>query len=197
VSEESEEEIPGASRPPFRSEPSPAHFPAEPIVPRRDGGIELAEALSLPTSLQGFAPALGSLPTDAAEARVYFTMLTRELGRLFRERFGVELRTDLRGIEIVQRELVERFADRDVLGPDEIDEIRRSGAFVSEVLARRLGAEWIDLSSADVGRWAMSVRPGTTIWPIGRVIRFVTMRHRERDLTSYFLELQARAHGLR
>jgi hypothetical protein len=35
------------------------------------------------------------------------------------------------------------------------------------------------------------------VWPIGRVVRYVTMQHRERDLVSYFLELQARASGLR
>jgi hypothetical protein len=31
------------------------------------------------------------------------------------------------------------------------------------------------------------------VWPFGRVMRFVTMGHKERDLVSYFLELDLRA----
>jgi hypothetical protein len=192
----------GGSRPPYKSEPSHLVFRTDSLR-RPDGGIELAEALSLPPELHGMGPV--SSPSSAAEARVFFTTLARELGREYRERFGIELRTDLRGLEIVQRELAERFADRDVLAAEDVNDVRRSGAFVSEMLARRLGAEWVDLASGDIGHWAMSIPSGassppsvrsTTVWPIGRVIRFVSMRHRERDLTSYFLELQARAHGL-
>ena len=75
--------------------------------------------------------------------------------------------------------------------------MRLHGAFLSEILARRLGAEWTDLAISEMGYWAMNVPPGTRVWPLGRVIRYVTMQHRERDLVSYFLELQARAHGLK
>jgi hypothetical protein len=31
------------------------------------------------------------------------------------------------------------------------------------------------------------------VWPFARVARFVAMGHRERDLVSYYLELEARA----
>jgi hypothetical protein len=31
------------------------------------------------------------------------------------------------------------------------------------------------------------------VWPFARVLRFVAMGHKERDLVSYYLELQARA----
>jgi hypothetical protein len=31
------------------------------------------------------------------------------------------------------------------------------------------------------------------VWPFGRVMRFVAMGHKERDLVSYFLELDSRA----
>jgi hypothetical protein len=135
-------------------------------------------------------------PTTPSEARVFFTRLARELGRSYKARLGVELRTDLRSLEILQRHLAEAFEDGAIRTMDDLAEIRRHGAFLSEVLARRLGAEWTDLAVSEMGYWSMNVPPGTKVWPIGRVIRYVTMRHRERDLVSYFLELQARAHGL-
>jgi hypothetical protein len=31
------------------------------------------------------------------------------------------------------------------------------------------------------------------VWPFGRVLRFVVMGHKERDLVSYYLDLEARA----
>ncbi len=31
------------------------------------------------------------------------------------------------------------------------------------------------------------------VWPFGRVLRFVVMGHRERDLVSYYLELEGRS----
>jgi hypothetical protein len=38
----------------------------------------------------------------------------------------------------------------------------------------------------------MRVPPGTRTNPIGRVYRFVALGHRERDLVSYFIELEGR-----
>jgi hypothetical protein len=81
----------------------------------------------------------------------------------------------------------------------------RNGAFLSELLARRLGAFWVDLESSDSARWAMLIpaseaRAGasmqyppepTRVWPFARVLRFVAMGHKERDLVSYYLELEA------
>ncbi len=186
----------GGSQPPFRTEPPPAHFPSTPLVPRLPPEtVEKIESLSLPASLYGDLPP-DQLPATPLEARIYFTQQARELGRLYRTRYNVELRTELRSIELVQRYLAERFDAGELASADDVTEVRLHGAFLSELLARRLGAEWTDLAVSEMGYWAMNVPPGTTVWPIGRVIRFVTMQHRERDLVSYFLELQARAHGL-
>ncbi len=185
----------GASRPPLRTEPPPATFPAAPLVPRLDRDVvENAETLSLPVGLQAESGAVE--PTTPLEARVYFTHRTRELGRLYRQRYDVELRTDLRSVEIAQHHLAERFPDGALQTFDDLAEVRLHGAFLSELLARRLGAEWTDVPTTEMGYWTMNVPPGTTIWPIGRVLRYVAMRHKERDLVSYFLELQARAHRL-
>ncbi len=187
----------GGSQPPFQTQPPPPHFPSAPIIPLLEPErIEKVESLSLPPGLHGES-AVMTLPTNAIEARIYFTHQARELGRLYRSRHGVELRTDLRSIELAQRYLAERFEHGELRTPDDARELRLHGAFLSELLARRLGAEWTDLAVSEMGYWAMNVPPGITVWPIGRVVRYVTMQTRERDLVSYFLELQARAHGLR
>jgi hypothetical protein len=186
----------GGSQPPFRTEPPPADFPAAPLVPRLEPDrVEKAESLSLPPGMHGEGAGTG-LPTNPLDARVYFTLQARELGRLYRQRYNAELRTDVRSVELMQRYLAERFETGELRSLADVTEVNLHGAFLSELLARRLGAEWTDLAVSEMGYWAMNVPPGTTVWPIGRVIRFVTMRHRERDLVSYFLELQARTHGL-
>ena len=76
---------------------------------------------------------------------------------------------------------------------DDAFEVRRHGAFLSEILARRLDAEWIDISPTELGHWVMIVPPDTRIWPFGRISRHISMGQKERDLVSYFLELTARA----
>jgi hypothetical protein len=188
--------VKGGSLPPFRSEPPPANFPPAPLVPNlHPERVERAEALSLPPGLHG--ESVDTLPANPWEARIYFTQLSRELGRLYRTKMGVELRIDVRSVEIVQRHLAERFERGLLETPEDEREVHLHGAFLSELLARRMGAEWVDLGPSEVGYWAMNVPPGTRVWPIGRVIRYVSMQHRERDLVSYVLELQARASGLR
>jgi hypothetical protein len=182
----------GGSRPPHRTEPPPSTFPAAPLLPRfEDNLVEKAESLSLPPGLHGESGA--QTPSNPLEARIYFTHRTRELGRLYRARYDVELTADLRGIELAQRHLVERFPDGVLATPEDVAEVRLYGAFLSEILARRLGAEWTDVAPSEMGYWTMSVPPATTVWPIGRALRFVMMRYKERDLVSYFLEIQARA----
>ncbi|MGO9712953.1 MAG: hypothetical protein ACLQBL_29100 [Polyangiaceae bacterium] len=186
----------GGSQPPFRTEPPPPNFPAAPLLPRLEPDrVEKAETLSLPEGLRERAGGSED-PKTPLEARIFFTHKTRELGRLYRERYNVELRTDLRSLELLQRHLAEHFEAGEIKSYDDVLELRLHGAFLSELLARRLGAEWTDLAVSEMGYWAMNVPPGTTVWPIGRVIRFVTMQHRERDLVSYFLELQVRASGV-
>jgi hypothetical protein len=135
------------------------------------------------------------VPETVIDARVAFTWLSRELGREYRTRYKIELRTDIPGIEAMQRVLRERFASGAVKTHEEAFELRRHGAFLSEILARGLGAYWVDIAPSELGYWAMVVPVKTRVWPFGRVLRFVTMGHKERDLVSYYLELEARSRG--
>ena len=114
-------------------------------------------------------------------------------------RYGVDLRSDLEGLEIAQRYLREAFPSEGVHTAEDEREVMRHGAFLSELLARRLGARWIDLGPADPGRWAMLVPSSSRTnevcrtWPFGRVLRFIALKHKERDLVSYYLQLEAHA----
>jgi hypothetical protein len=128
------------------------------------------------------------------DARIQFTFLSRELGAEY-EQLGIELVTDVSGVEAMQRILLERYASRAVTTPEAAADVRRHGAFLSEILARTFGAFWVDIGPSDVGYWAMVVPPGTRVWPFGRILRLIAMQHNERDLVSYYLELQARADG--
>jgi hypothetical protein len=187
--------------------PPPASTPVPPSSPG-PGEVERIETLSLPAGLQGIpVPALDEPPRVPPAARLAFTFLTRELGRELRMRHGVEVVTDLEGLELVQRYLRERLTDGRVKTRDDERELMRNGAFLSELLARRLGAFWVDLESSDSARWAMLIPAGearqgaaveyppepTRVWPFARVLRFVAMGHKERDLVSYYLELEASA----
>lgn len=183
----------GASLPPYGHEPSvPPGLPsARPPLASR-GDDELAEHLSLPAAPEpradGQARARSSL-----DVRLELTHLARELGTDYRLRRGIELRLDLTGLEAMQAVLLESFPDGVVRTVEEAHEVRRHGAVLSELLARRLGAEWIDVAPEDPGRWAMFAPPDLRVWPFGRLARLIAMGHRERDLVSYFLELEQRA----
>jgi hypothetical protein len=181
----------GASLPPFKTEEPAPLLPRAPLLPKSDATDELAEHLSLPPGVSTEVKP-DSLPTSILEARVQFTLLARELGLDYRLRRGIELRSDVSGIEAMQAVLLESFPDHVIRTPEEAHEVRRHGAFLAEILARRLDAEWIDISPDDVGRWAMIVPPDTRVWPFGRIARLIQMGHKERDLVSYFLELQGR-----
>ncbi len=185
----------GASQPPFRSDSPEAHthVPRAPAVPRFDDEAEAAAALTLPEGLSGVPDPIETLPRTVLDARVQFTFLARELGREYDEQLGVVLRADISGIEAIQRVLLERYKTRSVATPEAAGDIRRHGAFLSEILARSFGAFWVDIGPSDVGYWAMLVPPGTRVWPFGRILRLIAMQHNERDLVSYFLELQARS----
>jgi hypothetical protein len=132
------------------------------------------------------------LPRNNEEARSLFTRLTRELGRDTREVHGVTLNLDLASLERVQVQLLESFPSGTVRTPGEARQLRRHGAYLSELLARRLGARWVDVASPELGHWKMLVEPEMEVWPFGRVIRFVQKRNQERDLVAYFLELELR-----
>jgi hypothetical protein len=187
--------------------PARAATPVPASSPRL-GDVERIETLSLPAGLQGIPPpALDEPPRAPPAARLAFTFLTRELGRELRMRHGVDLQTDTEGLELAQRYLREKLTDGRVRTRDDERELMRNGAFLSELLARRLGAFWVDLESTDSARWAMLIPAGearegaavdyppepTRVWPFARVLRFVAMGHKERDLVSYYLELEATA----
>jgi hypothetical protein len=129
------------------------------------------------------------------DARIAFTWMTRDLGREYRAQRGVELRTDVASLERAQRHLRDRFPEGEIRTPDDFFELRRHGAFLSELIARQLGGFWLDIGPSELGYWAMMVPPSTRIWPFGRVFRYVAMGRTERDLLSYYTELEARARG--
>ena len=186
----------GALLPPFRLENPPPLLPKAPLMPRLGGAAdELAEHLPLPPGLGNESRSFDALPKSVLEARVAFTLLARELGLDYRLKRGIELRADVSGIEAMQSVLLESFPDHIIRTNEDAYELRRHGALLSEILARRLEAEWIDISPNEVGYWAMIVPPDTRVWPFGRVARLVEMGHRERDLVSFFFELQGRARG--
>lgn len=187
-------ELHGASLPPFRLEQPPPLLPKAPLLPKLGGtSDELVEHLALPPGLGHETRRTDALPRSVLEARVMFTQLARELGLDYRLKRGIELRADVSGIEAMQAVLLESFPDHGIRSNDDALELRRHGALVSEILARRLEAEWIDISPNELGYWAMIVPPDTRVWPFGRVARLIEMGHKERDLVSYFLELSSRA----
>jgi hypothetical protein len=190
---EIELEMHGASLPPFRLESPAPLLPSAPVLPRLTGPAdELAEHLALPAGLGAEGRSIDALPKSVLEARVAFTMLARELGLDYRLKRGIELRADVSGIEAMQSVLLETFPDHTIRTAEDAYELRRHGALLSEILARRLDAEWLDISPNELGYWAMIIPPDTRVWPFGRVARLVEMGHKERDLVSYFFELQSR-----
>jgi hypothetical protein len=199
----------GASLPPHVPEPiAPAHFalapstqpPARPVPqappPRHP---EIVETMPLPHGAPEDFP-MDARPTDPLGARIFMTRLSRELGRDYRIWYGTTLKTDLLAVDTMQRHLRRRFPE----GPMDAKEahtleveLTRHGAFLSEILARSLGAEWVDLSSEHPGHWAMVVPPDIRVWPIGRVYRFYRQGHRESDLVAFLMELEAHARASR
>jgi hypothetical protein len=154
--------------------------------------LERVERLSLPPGLHGETARGDELPTSALEARVAFTHLARALAREYRERYSYELRTDVPSLEFMQRELLDRFPDGLSSSADELD-VRRHGAFLSEMIARTLGGYWHDIATSEIGYWSMIVPPDTRVLPFGRVYRFVSLGPKERDLTGFYIDLQQRA----
>jgi hypothetical protein len=183
----------GASLPSYRPEPIPPTLTKAPLFPKLGSDDELAEHLSLPPGVEPDGRALDGLPTSVLEARIQFTLLARELGLDYRLKRGIDLRADVNGIETMQAVLFESFPDRVVRTSEDAHELRKHGALLSEILARRLDAEWLDISPSELGHWVMIVPPDTRVWPFGRVARLVAKGHRERDLVSYYFELSSRA----
>ena len=187
------------SVPSFRTEARGSRLWSIPAERERSAESESLEALSLPLGLTDEAPPHDEAPRTPPTARLTCTYLARELGRELRIRHGVEVRGNMDGLEVAQRYLLESIVGEMARTPEEEREVMRHGAFVSELLARRLGARWVDLDSGDPVRWAMLVpsrsHPDSVcrVWPFARVLRFVAMRYKERDLVSYLLQLEVHA----
>lgn len=188
---------PGISLPPYRIEPRGGRSWSAP--PPVDAVPEAIETLAAPEGLNSQPLPTDELPRNPPAARVMCTFLARELARELRVRHAIELRGDVDSLELAQRYLRESLVDGRVRTTDERREILRNGAFLAELLARRLSGRWVDLESKEPGRWAMLIpsrsRPDEVarVWPFARVLRFVAMGHRERDLVAYYLELEARS----
>jgi hypothetical protein len=177
---------PVAWRPPNRAEPRPRRT-------ARRYDPELAESLSLPFGATEAILGLNEVPTTPLKARVAMTRLARDLARDYRLWYTKSLRCDVLAVDAMQQHLTRRFAGASISDPAIAWELRRHGAFLSEILARALGSEWVDVAPSEPGYWAMLVPPSSRSWPIGRVYRFVALGHRERDLVSYYLDHEARA----
>ncbi len=154
---------------------------------------EVVETLPLPHGSTEDQLVPGAVPRKPHEVRIACTRMARELARDYRLWYGTRLRTDALAVEAMQRHLLSRWPDGKLTGQDAAWELRRHGALLSEILARALHGYWVDVAPSEIGYWAMFVPPGTRTWPFGRIYRFVTLGHRERDLVGYYLEVHARA----
>ena len=175
---------PGASRPPTEAMP-PQHAARIEAPSARSAGagssVEVVETMS---------------PPAGDEVRVRMTHLARELAREYRLSYGTTLQTDRTAIEAMQHHLRRRFAHaRDDARTSRVfdEELTRHGALLSEILVRTLRGQWVDVSSPELGRWAMVVPPNTRVWPIGRVYRFFEQGQRESDLVAFYAELERAA----
>ncbi len=136
---------------------------------------------------------MGARPEGQAQLRIAIIRVVRGLGLDYRRR-GSVLRTDAAAIEVAQRHLL-GLAHQVERGRMDArlfaSEVARHGALLGEIVARRLGGQWLDVSGDHPGLWTMSVPSQTMFAPIGRVHRFVVQRNREQDLVGFFLDLDA------
>jgi hypothetical protein len=154
---------------------------------------ELVESLALPFGASEATLGVNELPVTPLQARIALTRLARELARDYRLAYGKTLRCNVLAVDAMQQHMAHRFQGAPISDPAVAWELRRHGALLSEIIARALGGAWVDVGPSEPGYWAMVVPPATRTWPIGRVYRFVALGHRERDLVSYYLDLEARA----
>ena len=183
----------GASLPPFQSEP-PSKAVKAPIVPRVDvEEDELVETLTLPPRATGEMMRGAQMPQSPLEARVRCTLAARQLARHYRVERGLELRLGQEAVELMERQLLARFPACVLRDVDEAREAQLHGALLSEIVARTLEGEWVDVAPTEFGYWAMVVPTadgrGKRIWPFGRVLRFISSGGIE-DLVGYYLKLR-------
>ncbi|MGD0675511.1 MAG: hypothetical protein ABSC94_08840 [Polyangiaceae bacterium] len=156
---------------------------------------ELIESLVLPMGASEAALSVNELPKTSLQARIAMTRLARDLARDYRLWYKKSLRCNVLAIDAMQQHLTQRFAGAPISDEGVAWELRRHGALFSEILARALGAGWVDIGPSEPGYWSMAIPTGTRIWPIGRVCRFVALGHSARDLVGYYLDLEARVRG--
>ena len=183
----------GASMPPFQSEP-PSKAAKAPIVPRVDvEEDELVETLTLPPRATDEMMRGAQMPQSPLEARVRCTLAARQLARHYRVERGLELRLGQEAVELMERQLLARFPACVLRDVDEAREAQLHGALLSEIIARTLGGEWVDVAPTEFGYWAMVVPTadgrGKRIWPFGRVLRFISSGGIE-DLVGYYVKLR-------
>jgi hypothetical protein len=189
----------GASLPVDATEP-PLAIPRAPVVPRVDiDEAELIETMAFPRGASDATLDLdradspsGLLPRTPLEARARFTAEARELARRYRLE-GIELRLESRALAAAQGHLARRFPARTVSTPEDAREAHVHGALLSELLARVLDAEWVDIAPSELGYWAMRVplKDGGSkrVWPFGRVLRFIATGGDD-DLVAFFRRLR-------
>jgi hypothetical protein len=171
----------------------PAATPPAAMPPGAPYISELVESLALPIGASESGLGVNDRPLTPMQARIAMTRLARDLARDYRLWYGRTLRCDVIAIDGIQQHLSHRFAGASLADESVAWELQRHGALVSEILARKFGGAWVDVGPSEPGYWAMLVPPGRRTHPIGRVYRFVALGHRERDLVSYFIDLEERA----
>jgi hypothetical protein len=189
-------DVPPPHNTPAPTVPPPAYAPNVPPAAPRALALympELVESLPLPQGASEGDLGVNDRPTTPAQARIAMTRLARDLARDYRLWYGKTLRCDVIAIDGMQQHLMQRYAGADITEESVAWELRRHGALLTEVIARKLGGGWIDVGPSEPGYWAMFVPPTTRTHPIARVYRFVALGHRERDLVAYFIELEDRA----
>jgi hypothetical protein len=155
---------------------------------------EVVETLSLPQGATEDMFLPGERPQNPIDTRVAMTRLARTVGHDYRLWYGSSLQPDIQALEAIQQHLQRTFGD----GCDGLvniadleSECTRHGALLSEILARSLGAEWVDVSSERPQEWAMELPSEIRVCPIGRVRSFVQEGRREADLIAFYLALEA------
>ena len=173
-----------------RSEASAAGADADPAA-----WIEEAETMRLPAGATEDMLVPGDTPHGPAGARIAMTRLSRELGRVYRCRHSVRLTVDAAGIEAMQYYLLRRLAETR-LGEASAAILEADatghGAFLSEILARELGAEWLEFGASHPTDWSMRLRR-VRVWPVWRVHNFLRQPWLGRGaLIDFYEQVRAR-----
>jgi hypothetical protein len=120
---------------------------------------------------------------DPGGLRAQHTQLARDLARDYRHMYGTRLFTDALAIDAMQRHLRTKFGTWPTEGRA-LAEIERHVAVLAEILARSLGASWVDLE-------LMSIPPSAIVSPRDWLRRFLVEGHREPDLVDRYLAQEA------